>query len=116
MRRPPFPDFRGPEPTAEELAERKRICDRSQLLDHVDAILRPPAWVYDEIEQAIRHAIAGDLTAEIESRDGHRYMVAEMIERWELAEEIFDVYRRAPDDPSYPSGHWPPPDGPMPGA
>jgi hypothetical protein len=104
MRRPPFSDFRGPEPTTEELAERKRICDRSALLDHVDYIVRPPPWVYEEIEEAIRHAIAGDLAEEIESRDGHRYLVADLVERWEL-EEMLDVYRRAPDDPSYPSGH-----------
>jgi hypothetical protein len=103
MSRPPFPDFRGPEPTAEELAERKRICDRAELLDHVDHILRPPPWVYSELEEAIRHAIADELTAEIESRDGHRYVVAELVERWEL-EDVLDVYRRPPDDPSYPSG------------
>jgi hypothetical protein len=102
MRRPAFPDFRGPEPTAEELAERKRICDRAELLDHVDCIVRPPSWVYEEIEEAIRHAIAGDHTAEIESRDGDRYVVADLVERWEL-EDMLEVYRRAPDDPSYPS-------------
>jgi hypothetical protein len=103
MRRPPFPDFRRPEPTSEELAERKRICDRAELLDHVDYILRPPAWVYDEIEEAIRHALAGDLTAEIESREGHRYVVADLVERWDL-EEMLAIYRRPPDDPTYPSG------------
>jgi len=43
----------------------------------------------------------------VESRDGHRYAVTDLVERWEL-DEILDVYRRAPDDPSYPSGTWPP--------
>lgn len=104
MSRPPFPDFSGSEPTADELAERKRICDRAALLDHVDHILRPPPWVYEEIEEAIRRAIAGELTVEIESRDGHRYVVADLVERWEL-EEMLAVYQRAPDDASYPRGY-----------
>jgi hypothetical protein len=107
VRRPPFPDFRGPEPTAEELAQRKRICDRAELLEHVDFILRPPPWVYDEIEEAIGHAIAGELTEMVESRDGHRYAVTDLVERWKL-DEILDAYKRAPDDPTYPSGTWPP--------
>ena len=70
--------------------------------NHVDSIVRPPPWVYKEIEEAIRHAIAGDHTAEIESRDGHRYVVDDLVERWEL-EDMLEVYRLAPDDPSYPS-------------
>ena len=98
--RPPVPDFRGPEPTSEELAERKRICDRAELLDHIDHIVRPPAWVYEEIEEAIRNALAGNLTAEIKSRDGHGYVVADLVEGWEL-EGVFEVYRRPTDDPSY---------------
>ena len=54
--------------------------------------------MYEEIEEAIRHALAGKLTAQIESRDGHSYVVAELVERWEL-EEMLEVYRRALDDP-----------------
>jgi hypothetical protein len=101
MRHPaPFPGFEGPEPTPEELTQNKRISDRAALLDHVDHILRPPAWVYEEMEEAIRNALAGGLTAEIASRDGHSYAVADLMERWEL-EEMLDVYRRPPDDPGY---------------
>ena len=103
MSRPPFPDFLGPEPTAEELAERKRICDRAVLLNHVDDIIRPPYWVYDEIEEAVGYAIAGDVTTKIQSRKGTRYAAAELVERWEL-EDMLETYRRAPDDPSYGSG------------
>ncbi len=95
-----IPDFEGPEPTPEELAPRKRIADRAELLDHVDHIIRPPAWVYDEIEAAIRRALAGNLTVEIESRDGHTYAAADLMERWEL-QGMLEIYGRAPDDPSY---------------
>jgi uncharacterized protein YbjT (DUF2867 family) len=95
-----IPAFDGPEPTSAELAERKRISDRAVLLDHIDHIIRPPAWVYQEIEEAIRHALAGNLTAEIKSQDGSSYFVAELVERWEL-QELLEVYRRPPDDPSY---------------
>jgi hypothetical protein len=94
------PDFEGPEPTSAELAERKRISDRAVLLDHIDHIIRPPAWVYEEIEEAIRHALAGNLTAEIKSRDGSSYFVAELVERWEL-QELLEVYARPSDDRSY---------------
>jgi hypothetical protein len=96
----PIPDFQGPEPTPEELAQRKRISDRAELLDHVDHLVRPPGWGYAEIEQAIRHALRGNLTAEIQSRDGHNYTVSELVERWEL-EDMLEVYRRPADDPSY---------------
>lgn len=57
-------DLRGHELAPEELAQRKRIADRAALLRHVDSILRPPAWVYEEMEDAIRHALANNLTAE----------------------------------------------------
>ena len=100
----PIPDFRGAEPTPDELAQRKRIADRADLLDHIDYILRPPAWVYEEIEAAIRHALAGNLTAEIESRDGHSYATADLMERWEL-EGMLEIYLRAADDPSYEVGY-----------
>lgn len=96
----PLPDFRGPEPTPEELAERKRISDRAELLHHIDHIVRPPGWVYGEIEEAIRHVLAGNLTAKIESRDGHTYSVADLVERWEL-ESMFELYERPLDDASY---------------
>ena len=92
--------FEQPDAAPEQLAERKRISDRAALLHHVDRILRPPAWVYEEIEEAIHHAIAGNLAAEVMSRDGVSYVVADLIERWEL-EEMLDVYRRPPADPSY---------------
>lgn len=102
-RRLAHPDYDEPEPTPEELAERKRISDRARLLDHIDSIVRPPAWVYQEIEEAIRHALDGRLTAEIDSRDGHSYTVADLMNRWEL-EEMLEVYGRPPDDPSYEAG------------
>lgn len=100
MRTVPLPDSLGPEPTPDELAERKRIADRAELLDHIDCLIRPPAWVYEEIEAAIRHALAGNLTAEIESRDGLSYTAADLMERWEL-EVMLETYRRGPDDPTY---------------
>jgi hypothetical protein len=95
-----IPDSHDPEPSSVELGERKRISDRAVLLDHIDYIFRPPAWVYEEIEEAIRHALAGDLTAEIESRDGSSYVVADLVERWEL-EELLEIYARPPDDRAY---------------
>lgn len=102
-------DFKGPEPTPEELAERKRLSDRVELLDHVDDVLRPPAWVYSEMEEAIEHAIAGRLDATVHSREGD-YRVSDLVERWEL-EDVLDAYRRDPTDPSYePAGRnpgWP---------
>lgn len=102
-------DFKGPEPTPQELAERMRLSDRVELLDHVDDLLRPPPWVYREIECAIEHAIAGRLDATVHSREGE-YTVSELFERWNLA-EIIDTYRRDPSDPSYePAGRhqgWP---------
>jgi hypothetical protein len=94
------PDLYGSEPTVKQLAARKRIADRAVLLDHVDCIIRPPAWVYEEIEEAIRHALAGNRTEKIESRDGTDYVVADLVERWGL-EELFETYARPPDDPSY---------------
>jgi hypothetical protein len=101
VRRPiPIPDFRLPQATPEELAEYKRISDRRVLLDHIDRVLRPPAWVYEEIEEAIRHAIAGNRTAKIESRDGSSYLVADLLECWEL-EELLEVYARPPQDLGY---------------
>jgi len=42
----------NPEQTPDELLRSKRIADRAVLLDHIDHILRPPAWVYEEIEEA----------------------------------------------------------------
>lgn len=104
-------DFSGPEPTDEELADRKRVSDRAELLDHVDQLLRPPAWIYDEIETAIEHAIAGRLDATISTREGS-YRVSELVDRWEL-ESILEVYARHPSDPSYEPAGRPPgwPDG-----
>ena len=103
-------DFAGPEPTAEELAHRKVVSDRAELLAHVDDLLRPPPWVYKEIESAIEHAIAGRLDATVHSREGE-YKVSDLVERWELEGEILDAYRRDPSDPSYePAGRhqgWP---------
>ena len=87
--------------TPEELAQRKRISDRAVLLEHVDHVIRPPAWVYKEIEEAIRHAIAGDSTAKVKSRDGTDYVVADLIERWEIDDEILETYARPPHDPVY---------------
>jgi hypothetical protein len=105
----PIPDFAGPSPTTEELDQRKRVSDRAELLDHVDDIVRPPPWVYAEIEEAIAHAIEGRLTAEIQSRDGGTYVVADLIDRWDLG-EMLPIYARRRDDPSYePAGRWPPP-------
>ena len=102
MRLPaPLPDFSDTVPTLDELTERKRVADRSSLLDHVDHLVRPPGWVYREIEEAIEHAIAGRFEAKIQSRDGCDYSVAELVERWELDEELLDLYRRPADDPSY---------------
>jgi hypothetical protein len=95
-----IPDFHDPELTSAELVKRKRISDRAILLDHIDHVIRPPAWVYEEIEEAIRHALAGDLTAEIGSRDGSRYVVADLVDRWEL-EELLETYARPADDPAY---------------
>jgi hypothetical protein len=94
------PNFEQSDATPEQLAERKRIADRAALLDHVDHMLRPPPWVYEEIEEAIHHAIAGNLAAKVMSRDGVSYVVADLVERWEL-EEMLEVYRRSPADPSY---------------
>ena len=99
-RRIPIPDFTDSEPSPEALAERKRIADRAVLLDHVDRIMRPPAWVYAEMEEAIQHALEGNLTAEVESRDGWRYVVGDLVERWEL-EDVLEFYARSPDDSSY---------------
>jgi uncharacterized protein YbjT (DUF2867 family) len=90
-----------PEPTPDELLRSKRIADRAVLLDHIDDIIRPPAWVYEEIEEAIRHALAGNLAAEIESRDGKSYSAADLVERWELDEEILEIYARPSDDRRY---------------
>lgn len=90
-----------PEQTPEELLRSKRLADRAVLLGHIDHIIRPPAWVYEEVEEAIRHALAGNLAAEIESRDGKSYVVADLVERWELDEELLEVYARSPDDRSY---------------
>lgn len=99
-RTPTAAHFEAPELTPEELAQRKRISDRRMLLDHVDWIIRPPAWIYEEIEAAIRHVLAGDHAATIESRDGRRYAVADLVERWEL-EEMLEPYARPAHDPSY---------------
>ena len=99
-RRIAIPDFLGPEPTPEELAHRKQVSDRAALLSHVDYIIRPPAWMYEEMEEAIRHALAGSRTTKIESRDGAEYLVADLLERWELA-DLLEIYARPPDDPSY---------------
>jgi hypothetical protein len=97
----PLPDdLNPPEPTPEELNERKRRSDRKHLLDHIDYVRRLPYWVYDDIEEAIGHAIAGKPNATIESREG-RYTATELIECWEIDEELLDLYRRPVDDPSY---------------
>lgn len=96
-----MPDLHGRLPTPEELAQRKRIADRAMLLDHIDYIIRPPAWVYEEIEEAIRHALSGNLTAEVESRDGSSYVVADLLQRWEVDEELLEIYAQPPDDPNY---------------
>lgn len=95
-----MPDVAGHDPTPEELLQRKRIADRAVLLRHIDHIVRPPAWVYEEMEEAIGHAIEGTLEVRIESRDGRSYSVAELLEVWEL-DDMLETYRRAPDDPSY---------------
>jgi hypothetical protein len=91
----------NPEQTPDELLRSKRIADRAVLLDHIDHILRPPAWVYEEIEEAIRHALGGNLAAEIKSRDGKSYVAADLVERWELDEAILEIYARPPDDRRY---------------
>jgi hypothetical protein len=79
----------------------KRIADRAVLLDHIDHIIRPPAWVYEEIEEAIQHTLAGNLAAEIKSRDGKSYVAADLVERWEIDEELLEIYARPPDDRRY---------------
>ncbi len=96
-------DFGWPEPIPEQLEQRKRISDRAVLLGHIDHIIRPPAWVYEEMELAIRHALAGNRTAKIESRDGSDYVAADLLERWEL-EELLETYARPADDPGYRDG------------
>lgn len=105
-------DFKGPEPTGAELANRKRVSDRAELLDHVEQLLRPPARVYDEIEAAIEHAIAGRLDAIVATGEG-RYRVSELVDRWDL-KPILEVYARHPSDASYePAGRPPGWDAPF---
>ena len=102
----PSADSEHPPLTEEQLVRRKRIKDRSELLRHIDHVIRPPAWVYEEIEEAIGHAIHGRPDAKIESRDGHRYEVADLVERWELDGELLDVDRRTVDDSDYEDTHY----------
>ena len=40
-------------------------------------------------------------SAEVTSRDGSDYIVADVVERWELDDELLEMYARPPDDPSY---------------
>ena len=71
------------------------------MLHHIDHIIRPPAWVYAEIEEAIRHAIAGNLAAEIKSQDGSTYVVADMLERWDIDEDLLEIYALPADHTNY---------------
>jgi hypothetical protein len=75
------------EPTEEEKELERRVAKRRELLDHIDWQIRPPAWFYDQLEQAIELAAQGR-DGELVEIDCRRYTVAEAIHGWELEEFV----------------------------
>lgn len=51
--------------------------------------------------KAIAAAIEGQAERTIESRDGREYPASELIENWELDEELLACYARPTDHPDY---------------
>ena len=75
------------EPTEEEKELERRVAKRRELLDHIDLQIRPPAWFYDQLEQAIELAAQGH-DGELVEIDCRRRTVGEVIDAWELEEFI----------------------------
>jgi hypothetical protein len=71
------------EPTEEEKERDRRIDARRELIDHIDWLIRPPAWFYEQLEETIELAANGREGERVEI-DCRRYTVAEAVERWEL--------------------------------
>jgi hypothetical protein len=75
------------EPTEEEKELERRVAKRRELLDHIDWQIRPPAWFYEQLEQAIELAAQGR-DGELVEIDCRRYTVAEAIDAWRLEEFV----------------------------
>jgi hypothetical protein len=71
------------EPTEDEKELERRVAKRRELLDHIDWQIRPPAWFYEQLEQAIDLAAQGH-DGELVEIDCHRRTVTEVIDDWEL--------------------------------
>lgn len=90
----------------DELDREKRVADRRLLLDHIDWLRRPPLGVYEEIERAIDLTHEGHPEAVIQSADGRSYTASEIIECWEIPDEVLDAYARPASHEDYSAGHW----------
>lgn len=81
------------EPTEEQKELERRVAERRELIDHIDWQIRPPAWFYEQLEQAIELAAQGR-DGELVEIDCHRCTVAEAIERWELQGPVESARQR----------------------
>jgi hypothetical protein len=75
------------EPTEDEKELERRVAKRRELLDHIDWQIRPPAWFYEQLEQAIDLAAQGH-DGELVEIDCHRRTVTEVIDDWKLEEFV----------------------------
>lgn len=93
-------DMSPRERTFEDLERDMSIADRKILLAHVDLMLRPPVWVYEDMEKAIACANRGKPESEILCGDGYTRTASELIERWEL-EDLLEAYARPLEHEAY---------------
>lgn len=92
-----YVDGQWQEPTEGQLEARRR------LLDHIDWLIRPPAWFFRQLETAIELAATGR-AEEIVEVSCRRYRASEAIELWELEEfvERFGEEPEKPEEGEYP--------------
>jgi hypothetical protein len=96
-------EFSWPEPhkaTGEERKFNKRVSDRKILLDHVDYVMRPPVWVYEDIEAAIARVNADDSSAVVETGEG-KMTAQQLMEIWEIEEHVLEAYARLLEHEDY---------------
>ena len=69
------------------MTDERRLRERARLLHHIDWIIRPRAYFYEQLENAIQLAAAGRSEDQVEV-DCRRCLVKDVISDWELGEFV----------------------------
>jgi hypothetical protein len=69
------------------MTDERRIRERARPRHHIDWIIRPRAYFYEQLENAIQLAAAGRSEDQVEV-DCRRCLVKDVISDWELGEFV----------------------------